>query len=220
MRRSVLALFALLVIPVPALVPAGLPDSKLEVKDLQNHPFAVDFPSGSNLRLYLRSGEFRIVGRSDNRIAVHLNGRNANNASELTVRFRRSDNTADLRVFGGPKNNLEVTIEVPSSATLFVRMPAGDLSVEGVSGDKDVELHFGDLTIAVGNAAATSTPPSCPATSKPRLLANRMADCSAPSRRTAAASTSSTPTSAPATLRSANRSGTPRCSLLRRVWPS
>src|SRR6202043_2679756 len=54
---------------------------------------------------------------------------------------------------GGPKNNLEVTIEVPNSAMLFVRMPAGDLSVEGVSGDKDVELHAGDLTIAVGNAA-------------------------------------------------------------------
>jgi hypothetical protein len=135
------------------LVPAGLPDSELTVKDLQNHPFAVDLPSGSNLRLHLRSGEFRIVGHSDNRVAVHLNGRNAGNARDLTVRFRRSDNTADLRVFGGPKNDLEVTIEVPSSAMLLVRMPAGDLSIEGVSGDKDVELHFGDLTISVGNAA-------------------------------------------------------------------
>ena len=149
MQRSVLALFAALTL----LVPAGLPDSKLEVKDLQNHPFAVDFPSGSNLRLHLRSGEFRIVGHADNRIAVHLNGRNADSASELTVRFRRSGSDADLRVFGGPKNNLEVTIEVPSSAMLFVRMPAGDLTIEGVVGDKDVELHFGDLTIAVGNAA-------------------------------------------------------------------
>jgi hypothetical protein len=103
--------------------------------------------------VHLRSGEFRIVGRADNRIAVHLNGRNAGNARDLTVRFRRLDNAADLRVFGGPKNNLEVTIEVPSSTMLFVRMPAGDLSIEGVSGDKDVELHAGDLTIAVGNAA-------------------------------------------------------------------
>jgi hypothetical protein len=149
MRHSVLALFASLAF----LVPAGLPDSELRVTDLQNHPFAVDFPSGSNLRVHLRSGEFRIVGHADNRIAVHLNGRNAGNARDLTVRFRRSDNTAELRVFGGPKNNLEVTIEVPSSTMLFVRMPAGDLSVEGVSGDKDVELHAGDLTIAVGNAA-------------------------------------------------------------------
>ena len=149
MRRFVLALSASLAL----LVPASLPDSELTVKDLQSHPFAVDFPSGSNLRLHLRSGEFRIVGHSDNRIAVHLNGRNADNARDLTVRFRRSGSDGDLRVFDGPKNNLEVTIEVPSSTMLIVRMPAGDLSVEGVSGDKDVELHFGDLTIAVGNAS-------------------------------------------------------------------
>jgi len=149
MRRSVLALLASLTL----LIPAGLADSKIEIKDLKNHPFAVDFPSGSNLRLHLRSGEFRIVGHSDNRIAVHLSGRNADNARDLTVRFRRSDNDGNLRIFGGPKNNLEVTIEVPSSAMLFVRMLAGDLTVEGIAGDKDVELHFGDLTIAVGNAA-------------------------------------------------------------------
>jgi hypothetical protein len=149
MRRSVLPFCALLAL----LVPAGLPDSDLTVKDLHSHPFAVDFPSGHKLRMHLRSGEFRIVGHGDNRVAVHLSGRNADDARDLTVRFRRSDNTADLRVFGGPKNDLEVTIEVPSSAILFVRMPAGDLSIEGVSGDKDVELHFGDLTISVGNAA-------------------------------------------------------------------
>ena len=149
MRRTVLALFASLAF----LVPAGVPGSELSVKDLQNHPFSVDFPSGSNLRVHLRSGEFRIVGRDVNKITVHLNGRNADNARDLTVRFKRWDNDADLRVFGGPKNNLEVTIEIPSSAMLFVRMSAGDLSVEGVSGDKDVELHAGDLTISVGDAA-------------------------------------------------------------------
>src|SRR5260370_15246575 len=94
MRRSVLALFASLTL----LVPAGLPDSKIEVKDLQNHPFAVDFPSGGKLRMHLRSGEFRIVGRNDNRIAVHFRGRNADNARDLTVRLQRRDHYADLRV--------------------------------------------------------------------------------------------------------------------------
>jgi hypothetical protein len=148
MRRFVLALLASLAF----LVPTSSPDSELKVKDLQNHPFAVDFPSGSRLRLHLRSGEFHIVGGKGNKIAVRLNGRNADNARDLTVRFKQWDDEADLRVFGGPKNNLEVTIEVPGSATLFIRMPAGDLSVEGVSGDKDVELHFGELTIAVGKA--------------------------------------------------------------------
>jgi len=147
--RSALALFA----SIALVAPSGLSDTDFTAKDLQNHPFAVDFPSGGHLRLHLRSGEFRIVGRESNRLAVQLNGRNADDARDLTVRFRRSGNDADVRVFGGPKNNLEVTIEVPNYTVLFVRMPAGDLSIEGVSGDKDVELHAGDLTIAVGNAA-------------------------------------------------------------------
>ena len=130
-----------------------LAQTKLEVKDLQNHPFTADCPPGGHLRLHLQSGDFRVVGRADNKLAVRLEGRNASNAQDLTVRFKRTDNDADLRISGGPRNGLEVTIEVPSSATLCVRMPAGDLTVDGVSGDKDVELHAGDLTIAVGNAA-------------------------------------------------------------------
>ena len=149
MRRPVLIFLASLAL----LAPLALSDSELRVKDLQNHPFAVDFPSGSKLRLHLRSGEFRIVGHSDNKIAVRLAGRNADYARELTVQFKRWGNDGDLRIFGGPKNNLEVTIEIPISAMLFVRMPAGDLSVEGVSGDKDIELHAGDLNISIGDAA-------------------------------------------------------------------
>jgi hypothetical protein len=135
------------------LAPAGLSDTKLEVKDLQNHPFAVDFPSGNRLRMHLRSGEFHVVGRDENKIAVRIEGKNAYRAQDLTVRLRQFDNEGELRVFGGPKNDLSVTIEVPKAAMLFVRMPAGELHVEGITGDKDVELHAGELTIDVGPAA-------------------------------------------------------------------
>jgi len=48
-----------------------------------------------------------------------------------------------------PKNELQVTIEIPKSTNLFARMRGGDLSVEGVEGDKDLELTGGDLTIQV-----------------------------------------------------------------------
>jgi hypothetical protein len=148
MRRIYLRAACALLFATPA-----FPQTRLEVKDLPNHPFEVDFASGSKLRLHLRSGEFRVVGRDDNRISVRLSGRNSADASDLTVRFKHVADDGDLRVFGGPRNNLQVTIEVPRSSMLFIRMPAGDLTVEGVSGDKDVELHAGELTIAVGNAA-------------------------------------------------------------------
>ena len=124
----------------------------LEMRDLQSHPFTATCPSGSRLRLRLRSGDFRIVGRGDDKISLRLNGRNAGSAQDLAVRFRLSGSDADVKIWGGPKDQIQVIVEVPVSSMLHVRMPAGNLSIEGVSGDKDVELHAGDLTIAVGDA--------------------------------------------------------------------
>jgi hypothetical protein len=145
--RSVLAILACLSL----FVPTGLSQARLEVADLQNHPFSVDFPSGSRLQIELRSGDFRIVGADDNKISVHIAGKNANNSRDLTVRFKRSSNDAELRVSGGPRNELQVTIAVPKNTGLFVRMPAGQLEVDGISGDKDVSLHAGELILSVGN---------------------------------------------------------------------
>ena len=145
--RSVLAILACLSL----LVPTGWPQAKLEVADLQNHPFSVDFPSGSRLQIELRSGDFRIVGADNNKISVHIAGKNANDSRDLTVRFKRSSSAAELRVSGGPRNELQVTIEVPKITGLFVRMPAGELAVERISGDKDVSLHAGELILSVGN---------------------------------------------------------------------
>jgi len=147
--RAPLALLASLTL----LVPGALSDGKVEVRDLQNHPFVVDFPSGHHVRMHLRSGAFRIVGHDDDKITVRLEGRNAYRAQDLAVRFKHFADNGDVEIFGGPKDELEVTIEVPKLSGLFVRMPFGDLSLEGVSGDKDVELHAGDLSISVGDAA-------------------------------------------------------------------
>jgi hypothetical protein len=148
MKAALLFTLAIALCPV-----SGRSQSKLEVSDLLNHPFSVDFPSGSQLRVRLRSGDFRFVGADDNKITVQLSGKKAGDAKDVSVRFRASSTGAELRVSGGPRNDLQVTIYVPKRTGLFVRMPAGELALEGISGDKDVELHAGDLTIS-GNDAS------------------------------------------------------------------
>ena len=142
--------FAAMTVLCPAL---NLAQSKIEVSDLQNHAFSADFPSGKQLRVQLRSGDFRIVRTDDTKITVQLSGKKADNARDLTVRFKSSSSGSELRISGGPRNDLQVTIKVPRNTGLFVRMPAGELALEGVSGDKDIELHAGDLTIS-GNDAS------------------------------------------------------------------
>jgi hypothetical protein len=130
---------------------SGTAQTKLDVKDIENHPFTADFNSGGKLRMYLRSGGFRVVGGSDNKITVRITGRNAFNASDMRVRLDGSSNDAELTISGGPRNNLEVTIEVPQKTGLFVRMSAGNLELRHITGDKDAELHAGELIIEVGD---------------------------------------------------------------------
>lgn len=154
--RSATVLLASLTLAASAtlLVPADIPQTKLSVTNLYDHPFDADFPSGQKIRLDFRSGEFRIVGRDANKITVHATGHNAEKARETSVTFKHFGNRADVRVSSGTvKDGPEIIVEVPKTSDLFVRMPFGDLTLEGVTGDKDVELHAGDLSIEVGNAA-------------------------------------------------------------------
>jgi hypothetical protein len=134
-------------------VASGAAQTKLDVKDIENHPFTADFNSGGKLRMYLRSGDFHVVGGADNKITVRITGGNAYRASDMRVQLEGSNSAADLTVSGGPKNDLEVTIEVPKKTGLYVRMPAGNLELHHVTGDKDAELHAGELIIDVGDAS-------------------------------------------------------------------
>lgn len=136
-------------------VPPTDPQTKLSISDLYKHSFEVDMPYDQKIHLELRSGSFRVAGSSNQKISVHVSGKNAENARDFTLDFKRFGNRADVSILGGSTNlsDIEITIEVPKAADLYIRMPFGELSVEGVSGDKDVELHAGDLNIEVGNAA-------------------------------------------------------------------
>ena len=58
---------------------------------------------------------------------------------------------ADLRVSGCPHNNFEMTIAVPKSSDVYVRMFAGDMNIRGITGDKDVSMGAGQLTMEVGS---------------------------------------------------------------------
>jgi hypothetical protein len=132
---------------------SGSAQTKLNVKDIQDHPFTADFDSGGKIRMYLRSGDFRITGSGEDKITVRISGGNAYRASDMRVQLEGSSHAATLTISGGPKNDLEVTIEVPRKTGLFVRMPAGNLEVRHLVGDKDAELHAGEMIIDVGEVA-------------------------------------------------------------------
>lgn len=146
------ALLLTAAVAVCTLAGVAAAQTKMEATNLQDHPFSADFAAGGRLRMYLRSGDFHIVGGQENKISVRVTGRNAYRAGDTRVRLEGSDTSASLTVSDGPKNDLEVTIEIPRKTGLYIRMSAGDLDLHNVIGDKDAELHAGDLTIDVGDA--------------------------------------------------------------------
>jgi hypothetical protein len=123
-----------------------------ETANLQDQKFETNLASGANLRLHLRNGDFRVVGSDSEKIFVHVEGKNLEQAKHIKIQLKRSNGAVDLKLSHVPKNELQVTIEIPRYTSLFARMRGGDLSVEGIVGDKDLELTGGDLTIQVGSA--------------------------------------------------------------------
>ena len=125
--------------------------SPQETKDLPAQGFEANLPNGVNLRLHLHDGDFRIVGSDSDKVSIHVEGKNVEQAKNIKIQLKRSGTDVDLTLSHVPKKELQVTIEIPKSTNLYTRMRGGDLSIQDVVGDKDLELTGGDLTIQVGN---------------------------------------------------------------------
>ena len=110
---------------------------------VRKSPMEANFASGGEIRMDLCSSGIDIIGKDSGQVRVSYDTSRGN----VKVRIRVDGDRADLSVTDCPSNNFRVTIEVPKSSGLFVRMFAGELNVEGIMGDKDVILHFGQLTM-------------------------------------------------------------------------
>jgi len=143
---SSLCSLVLLILPVVA-------TDRTEISERGIPHFEAAIPSATRIALHIRSGDIRIVGSGDGKVSVDISGKNKDRIEDLRYRLTSTSGNAELHVSGGPKNDLQITIHIPRNVELYVRVLAGDLTIEGITGSKDVELHFGDLTIEAGNPA-------------------------------------------------------------------
>jgi hypothetical protein len=142
------ALIASIVGVILAALPAGQSGTQLpRLSDSLERAFA---PGGS-IHMNLSAGGYRISGARENRIHVLWRVRYAGDLPRVRVQADVKGSEATL-VTDGVRNGFEVEMQVPSRSGLRVRLTAGDLTVEGIEGNKDIELHAGDLTIDVGRA--------------------------------------------------------------------
>jgi len=144
------ALFALWILSSSLLLAQT---AKLE--EVGKSPVEARFAPGGQIRVELCSSGVELRGTAENLLRVSYHSEQERTA-DVRVRLQTSGDEADLRVSGCPHNNFQVTIELPRSSNLRVRMFAGDLQIRDVTGDKDVVLHAGQLTMDVGDPATYS----------------------------------------------------------------
>jgi hypothetical protein len=109
-------------------------------------PFEAAMQPGRQLTIDIRSGDIEVVGTARPALRVTCKARDGDNAASVRVSLAANH----LRVSGGPDRSVRFRIEVPDRTNLLIRATAGNLTVSGITGDKDVELRAGDLTIHVG----------------------------------------------------------------------
>jgi hypothetical protein len=148
MRRAVALLSSIFLLQIP-----GSAQNNVEIGDLAHHPLEADFPPGGLLKMRIRSAEIHIVGSDEKKIAVHVGGKKGSDSDDVKAHFERVGDSGELRVTGGPSNEVIITVQVPRSSSLKVHIFAGAVEIKDIQGDKDIELGAGDLTIGVGNAA-------------------------------------------------------------------
>jgi hypothetical protein len=138
MRRPALLLLLLI---VPALLHAEelRPEATAQKK----------FVSGGTIRLHLESGGYTISPSDSDNIVVTYHANSESRLRQVKVEFQLGTSNADVFVTNTPNNKFEATIEVPRHSNLWVRLTAGELDVEAVEGDKNLELRAGAIQVEI-----------------------------------------------------------------------
>lgn len=116
------------------------------IDEVGKSPLEAKFAAGGRVRMELCSSGIQIVGTDDSAVRISYHPAH----EEVRVRLQISGDRADLRLTGCPNNSFQARIEIPNASALYVRMMAGQLDVRGVTGDKDLEVSFGQLNVDVG----------------------------------------------------------------------
>ena len=110
-----------------------------------------DVRPGQEIKMDLSAGEYDIVGSADDRVHVSWSAENRHDIANVRVRFRADGGYARLET--DHTKDVHVIISVPSRSNLYIRLSAGELSVSGIEGNKDIGLTAGELRVAVGDPA-------------------------------------------------------------------
>jgi hypothetical protein len=123
----------------------------------ESHDEAHDFVAGGMLHVRLSVGDLHIKRGDSNKIRLHytVKSRRESHLKDAHVDFevRGHDARIEFHAPTGGNTQFDVELEVPASTDLDVHEKVGDLRVDDIEGDKDLELGVGDIQVAVGRSS-------------------------------------------------------------------
>jgi hypothetical protein len=102
------------------------------------------------LTVHSRPAGLEIVGTDQAAIHVSCTSADEDTAHRIRIRFQGNQDDETLTISGDllKGNGVRVRIEVPRKTSLRVDMSAGEVKVEEIAGDKDIDLYAGHIAIS------------------------------------------------------------------------
>jgi hypothetical protein len=116
-----------------------------------DHSETFDVPAGQEIRMDLSAGEYKIIAGAEGKVRVSWRGDRRHDADRVQVRLRNDRGRVELET--DRTKDVEVVIEAPPRSDLHIRLSAGELSISGIEGHKDIGLTAGELRVQVGDPA-------------------------------------------------------------------
>jgi len=127
---------------------SGVAESKVSCDQKLTAPLR----SSAVLEIDSRPAGLEIVGTDQEEIHVTCRGGDSEDAApHILLQFSPSSDGGRLKIEGSHLrhgNNLQIRIEVPWKTNLRVQMPAGEVKVEEIKGDKDINVYAGQITVS------------------------------------------------------------------------
>ena len=109
------------------------------------------FVSGGTIRIHLSAGAYTVSPSDSDNIVVTYHASSAAQLSRVKVKIKPAATSADIYIHDTPHNDFSATIEIPRRSNLWARLTAGDLNVEDIEGDKDLEIWAGQLDLEISD---------------------------------------------------------------------
>lgn len=117
----------------------------------ESHSDSRDFITGGMLHVHMTVGDLHIRRGDSTKLILHytVKSRREHNVKDARVDFdvHGTDANLEFHAPSGGNTQFDVELEVPANTNLDVHEKVGDVVVENVEGDKDLELGVGDIRV-------------------------------------------------------------------------